>query len=39
MRRARYRRELGNLSETQLRDVGLDPAFISRESAKPFWMA
>jgi uncharacterized protein YjiS (DUF1127 family) len=39
MRRARYRQELANLSETQLRDVGLNPALVSREIAKPFWMA
>ena len=39
MRRARYRRELANLSESQLRDVGLNPVLVYRESAKPFWMA
>jgi len=39
MRRSRYRQELANLSETQLRDVGLDPRMVYRESTKPFWMA
>ena len=39
MRRSRYRQELATLSETQLRDVGLHPASVYRESAKPFWMA
>jgi uncharacterized protein YjiS (DUF1127 family) len=39
LRRSRYRQELANLSETQLRDVGLDPDYVYRESAKPFWMA
>jgi uncharacterized protein YjiS (DUF1127 family) len=39
MRRARYRQELANLSESQLRDVGLNPTVVYRESAKPFWMA
>ena len=39
MRRSRYRQELANLSESQLRDVGLDPNLVYRESAKPFWMA
>ena len=39
MRRSRYRQELANLSEWQLRDVGLDPDLVYRESAKPFWMA
>jgi uncharacterized protein YjiS (DUF1127 family) len=39
MRRSRYRQELANLSETQLRDVGLNPNLVYRESAKPFWMA
>ena len=39
MRRSRYRQELANLSESQLRDVGLNPTVVYRESAKPFWMA
>ena len=39
MRRSRYRQELANLRESQLRDVGLDPNLVYRESAKPFWMA
>ena len=39
LRRSRYRQELANLGETQLRDVGLDPDLVYRESAKPFWIA
>ena len=39
LRRSRFRQELANLSETQLRDVGLDPNSVYRESAKPFWIA
>jgi uncharacterized protein YjiS (DUF1127 family) len=39
LRRARDRHELADLSETQLRDVGLEPNFIRREIAKPFWQA
>ena len=36
LQRARYRHELSQLSEGQLRDVGLNPELIRRESAKPF---
>jgi|EndMetStandDraft_8_1072994.scaffolds.fasta_scaffold90540_2 uncharacterized protein YjiS (DUF1127 family) len=39
LQRARYRHELSQISERQLRDVGLNPAVIRRESAKPFWQA
>lgn len=39
LRRARTRRELASLSARQMRDTGLDPARIRRESAKPFWRA
>jgi uncharacterized protein YjiS (DUF1127 family) len=39
LRRLRDRRELSNLTEAQLRDVGLDPSFTRRESEKPFWQA
>ena len=39
LQRARYRQELSQLSERQLRDVGLNPELIRRESAKPFWEA
>jgi uncharacterized protein YjiS (DUF1127 family) len=35
--RSHHRRELAQLDEAQLRDVNLDPEFIRRESAKPFW--
>jgi len=37
--RVRCRRELGSLSERQMRDVGLDPEFVRRESSKAFWRA
>ena len=39
LQRWRYRQELSQISERQLRDVGLNPEFIRRESAKPFWEA
>jgi uncharacterized protein YjiS (DUF1127 family) len=39
VRRARCRRELASLSPEQLRDVGLDPDMVRRESGKPFWRA
>ena len=39
LQRARYRQELSQLSERQLRDVGLNPELLRRESAKPFWEA
>jgi uncharacterized protein YjiS (DUF1127 family) len=38
-RRARERRDLADLSATQLRDVGLSRDVIKREVEKPFWMA
>ena len=37
--RARSRRELAELSDAQLRDVGLNRDMINREAEKPFWMA
>lgn len=37
--RARSRRELAQLSDAQLRDVGLNRDMINREAEKPFWMA
>jgi uncharacterized protein YjiS (DUF1127 family) len=37
LRRLRNRHELSDLTEAQLRDVGLDPSHVRRESAKPFW--
>lgn len=39
LRRARSRRELANLNDVQLRDVGLNRDIIKREIEKPFWMA
>ncbi len=39
LRRLRDRHDLANLSQAQLRDVGLDPSFVHRESEKPFWQA
>jgi len=38
-RRARSRNELMNLSDRQLRDIGMSQGDASCESAKPFWMA
>jgi uncharacterized protein YjiS (DUF1127 family) len=37
-RRARERRELVELSDAQLRDVGLSRHTVKREVEKPFWM-
>jgi uncharacterized protein YjiS (DUF1127 family) len=39
LRRARSRRELADLNDVQLRDVGLNRDTIKREIEKPFWMA
>jgi uncharacterized protein YjiS (DUF1127 family) len=36
-RRARSRRELAELSEYSLRDIGLTRADVVRETSKPFW--
>ena len=38
-RRARTRHELASLTAEQMRDAGLSPMMIRRESAKPFWEA
>jgi uncharacterized protein YjiS (DUF1127 family) len=38
-KRMRERRDLADLSDTQLRDVGLSREVIKREVEKPFWMA
>ncbi len=38
-RRARDRRILADLTPAQMRDTGLDPDVVRRESAKPFWRA
>jgi uncharacterized protein YjiS (DUF1127 family) len=37
LRRLRCRHELSALSPEQMRDVGLDPEMVRRESGKPFW--
>jgi len=37
--RARNRRELSRLTAEQMRDTGLDPDLVRRESRKPFWRA
>ncbi len=37
--RLRCRRELSGLTPEQMRDVGLDPEMVRRESRKPFWTA
>lgn len=37
--RLRCRRELSALTPEQMRDVGLDPVAVRRESQKPFWQA
>ncbi|KMO12035.1 DUF1127 domain-containing protein [Methylobacterium platani] len=38
-RRLRDRRVLADLSPAQMRDAGLDPDAVRRESRKPFWRA
>jgi len=35
--RAGWRRELMDLDERQMRDVGLDPVMVRHEALKPFW--
>lgn len=37
--RLRCRHELSALTPEQMRDVGLDPEAVRRESRKPFWVA
>jgi uncharacterized protein YjiS (DUF1127 family) len=37
--RLRDRHELSMLRPEQMRDVGLDPEMVRRESQKPFWIA
>jgi uncharacterized protein YjiS (DUF1127 family) len=39
LRRARERRELAELSDAQLRDVGLSRNTVKREVEKPFWIS
>ncbi|MFH6781560.1 MULTISPECIES: translation initiation factor IF-2 [Methylobacterium] len=38
-RRLRDRRVLAELTRAQMRDTGLDPDVVRRESRKPFWRA
>ncbi len=38
-RRARDRLVLADLTPAQMRDTGLDPEAVRRESVKPFWRA
>lgn len=38
-RRAEQRRQLGQLSEHLLSDLGLEPFDVTREQNKPFWQA
>jgi uncharacterized protein YjiS (DUF1127 family) len=37
LRRRRNRRALATLTAEQMRDTGLDPEWVRRESGKPFW--
>jgi len=37
--RADYRRELAELTFRDIQDIGLDQAEVTRELAKPFWVA
>ena len=37
--RARHRRQLGQLSNHMLKDIGLNRADVEIEAAKPFWRA
>ena len=39
IKRARQRHELADLSDAQLRDVGLNRYMVQHEIEKPFWMA
>jgi len=39
LRRLRNRHELSDLTQAQLRDVGLDASLVRRECEKPFWQA
>ena len=38
-RRLRNRHELAQLDLAQMRDTGLNPDMVQRESQKPFWQA
>jgi uncharacterized protein YjiS (DUF1127 family) len=37
LRRRRNRRAIASLTVEQMRDTGLDPEWVRRESGKPFW--
>lgn len=37
LRRLRHRRALAELDIHQIRETGLDPLLVRRESLKPFW--
>lgn len=37
MRRARQRRDLANLTDRELSDMGLTDHQVAQEAAKPFW--
>ena len=37
--RAEMRRELAELSFRDIQDIGIDPAMVEQEIAKPFWRA
>lgn len=39
LRRSNERYQLSQLSEWQLRDIGLDRALVLSEATKPFWRA
>ncbi len=39
LRRSNERYALSQLSERQLRDIGLDRALMTSEATKPFWRA
>jgi len=39
LRRATLRRELTNLSDRALQDIGVSRHHVSIEACKPFWMA
>jgi uncharacterized protein YjiS (DUF1127 family) len=39
LQRMFWRRELKKLDMAQMRDCGLDPEAVRRESGKPFWRA
>jgi uncharacterized protein YjiS (DUF1127 family) len=39
LRRARSRAELAQMSDRDLRDIGVTRAEVAHESAKPFWRA